>query len=441
MLKQIKTPDVTPGSGLVLVFAHRGYWEFCPENSLEAFQAAWDSGAEGIEMDVRLSASGADSVTPAHGGEAYSFGEAFVSHDYDLRGQAPDPNANASTPAEENEIYNLEPMTLRSRRLIDRHAKPILDSTNQPLLFHSFTELLTSYVQRAKTNTNAIDHSQRFVKADGITAFDHVARGLMLTIDIKNVKDSTRTITKNNSLYWSLVEVVKEFNDFQIANSIDLEDVVVFKLGFGALASCPTPMGDRIVIPNAARLTGLLSSPFVDADQLPTMAGAAKPYPLVTFIVYSNDLCNTSTAMTCSGNEPSAQTDSLLDFKENYPGFTINDWQNKNFGDNVGVYQNSGTWVNVGRGNFLTSENLAEGTRLNTAICFNNKRDGGTEYTSFCYSAPIQAWATSSLDFQIPLGTADKTNSVHTTLLTTDVYQQAINYLTAIGMNHTDSIK
>ncbi len=43
---------------LPIVFAHRGANSFAPENSLSAFQKAIDMGCNGIELDVRLCASG-----------------------------------------------------------------------------------------------------------------------------------------------------------------------------------------------------------------------------------------------------------------------------------------------------------------------------------------------------------------------------------------------
>jgi hypothetical protein len=61
-LSKILTQMVHPVTGLVLVTAHRGNWEYCPENTLEAFQSSWDMTAEAAEMDVRLSAPGRDPV-------------------------------------------------------------------------------------------------------------------------------------------------------------------------------------------------------------------------------------------------------------------------------------------------------------------------------------------------------------------------------------------
>lgn len=40
------------------VFAHRGASRYAPENTLEAFRLAMEQGAEGIELDVHLSADG-----------------------------------------------------------------------------------------------------------------------------------------------------------------------------------------------------------------------------------------------------------------------------------------------------------------------------------------------------------------------------------------------
>jgi hypothetical protein len=43
---------------LMLIAAHRGLWENAPENSIRAFYAAINAGAEAIEMDVRVTSDG-----------------------------------------------------------------------------------------------------------------------------------------------------------------------------------------------------------------------------------------------------------------------------------------------------------------------------------------------------------------------------------------------
>ncbi len=51
----LNTWDFPPGSRPVpLIIAHRGDVSNAPENTLPAFQSAYDSGADGVELDVRL---------------------------------------------------------------------------------------------------------------------------------------------------------------------------------------------------------------------------------------------------------------------------------------------------------------------------------------------------------------------------------------------------
>lgn len=50
-------PGVTPVTP-PLIFAHRGANSFAPENSIPAFEAAIRLGCDGVEMDVRMTASG-----------------------------------------------------------------------------------------------------------------------------------------------------------------------------------------------------------------------------------------------------------------------------------------------------------------------------------------------------------------------------------------------
>lgn len=45
-------------SGIPLVIAHRGYAAVAPENTLAAFRLGWESGADGVECDVHLTADG-----------------------------------------------------------------------------------------------------------------------------------------------------------------------------------------------------------------------------------------------------------------------------------------------------------------------------------------------------------------------------------------------
>ena len=56
---RVTTWDITPGSQpLPLIIAHRGDLGTAPENTLPAFQRARDAGADGVELDVRVTRDG-----------------------------------------------------------------------------------------------------------------------------------------------------------------------------------------------------------------------------------------------------------------------------------------------------------------------------------------------------------------------------------------------
>src|SRR5262245_10025784 len=50
--------DVAARRGGTIIMIHRGASDFAPENTLEAFAAAMDRGADGCEIDIRRSRDG-----------------------------------------------------------------------------------------------------------------------------------------------------------------------------------------------------------------------------------------------------------------------------------------------------------------------------------------------------------------------------------------------
>jgi len=50
--------QVLASSPKVTIIAHRGFARLFPENTLPAFQGAYDLGADGVELDVQLSSDG-----------------------------------------------------------------------------------------------------------------------------------------------------------------------------------------------------------------------------------------------------------------------------------------------------------------------------------------------------------------------------------------------
>ena len=56
---RVTTWNIIPGSQrLPLIIAHRGDLSTAPENTLTAFQRAWDAGADGVELDVHVTRDG-----------------------------------------------------------------------------------------------------------------------------------------------------------------------------------------------------------------------------------------------------------------------------------------------------------------------------------------------------------------------------------------------
>ena len=82
-----------------LVIVHRGAWEFAPENTLEAYAAAMDCGADGCEVDIRRTADGVlvmfhddglDRMSDSFGGvNEYSFAELHAVEFRSVYGPAP----------------------------------------------------------------------------------------------------------------------------------------------------------------------------------------------------------------------------------------------------------------------------------------------------------------------------------------------------------------
>ena len=62
----------------MLIYAHRGFSSIYPENTLSAFKAAIDSGADGIETDIHLSRDGVIVITHDENIKRVSNGEGMV---------------------------------------------------------------------------------------------------------------------------------------------------------------------------------------------------------------------------------------------------------------------------------------------------------------------------------------------------------------------------
>ncbi len=417
--------NVTSGStfNLVAMVAHRGVWEFCPENTLEAYEAALDLGAEAVEMDIRLSAPGFNSTE----GVNYPNGKMFLTHDYDLRGEGPDlDNTNP-----QNVIYSATPESLVGRPMVDRAGRPAYANncipvpvpvtpgctTTTPVVLHSLTDLLAHILAKARANSSAI------VSGAGNQGRDLVARGPELVLDIKggepelnagaddtlpNVVCATNTALKycNSTSYLGVQEAMAEVSAFELANNVDLEQMVVYKFVSRNMTS--------------ADWTGLVSANYSGQPNQPGMV----------LIAYNQ-----------GNNDPPAEIYpvSAGDQKgyQSYPAYVITNWNVQyegvstwqwNTADLLGVSPATGIH---GTESFLASNGFPEGSRWSAGQC--------------CHAPQaLQTWGQATIEFnyQPPSSPLRPFNgwpyNIITTSITLDGYGNANRYLVNCGLRFTD---
>jgi len=109
------------------IYAHRGARVSAPENTMLAFRRAMEEGADGVECDVRLCASG----------------EVVVFHDSDLKRLVGEPHR----------IANLRYQELRQRTLGEGQAIPLLDDVLDLLLPH---RLLNIELKHDRSNRSLV---------------------------------------------------------------------------------------------------------------------------------------------------------------------------------------------------------------------------------------------------------------------------------------------
>ena len=419
---------VHPQSGLVPVVSHRGYWEYCPENTLEAFEAAWDYEAEAIEMDVRLSAPGTDPATGAN----YPDGEVFLTHDFDLRGEAPNTVGQLTNFG----FYALTPSEIVQRNMADRHGNILLDSVGNNLHLPTYTQLLQSIYQRAVAE-NGIAPGGSPIVVNGVH-WDLMTNGAYLVVDIKDRIDKDTLLGADQ--YDTFIECMKELNAFQSANHIDMRYAVGYKVGITNIYRSIVDKAGQV--PSAAQyMVGQLMDPtmgYVPEEALPGMI----------FIIFPQDACvpNTDRSAPCKQLLPSDNTQ-LNDFLFNYaflPGdkasnaFLVGDWQYRNEGDSLAIYVTDPIWQGRGVAMFAASNNFSDGVRNSGGNCENPfKKNNPVINTSTCLSDPVQRWSSASFDYLVPsFGPAHAT-----AMITTDQYQNALDYLIAIGQNNQSLIR
>ncbi|WP_230771600.1 glycerophosphodiester phosphodiesterase family protein [Sphingomonas sp. Leaf4] len=122
--KMFEAPSRT--SDLVLLSAHRGYWEVYPENSAYALQEAWNREYETVEVDARFT----------------SDKQIIVSHDFNI-----DRESTGSGAVNELTFAQIAQANLR-----DRHGREFKDSQGRAAKFLTFSQALDLLVPYLTTD-------------------------------------------------------------------------------------------------------------------------------------------------------------------------------------------------------------------------------------------------------------------------------------------------
>lgn len=188
-----------PHHDLVIVTAHRGSWEYCPENTIEGAMLAMDKEAEAVELDVRISSDGVP----------------YLTHDYDLRGEAKpgDPPPEPS----DNLIYALASRALDTRWKVDRYGE---FGTTSPggkrIRFETLDAFFGVYIARARLIEDGI--------VDG-----KIARGASIILDIKGGETSLKAY-KYSDQYKALFRCLELVRDEREKLGVDLSGALIFKI-------------------------------------------------------------------------------------------------------------------------------------------------------------------------------------------------------------------
>ena len=413
--------NVTSGSGFnyVSMVAHRGIWEFCPESTLESYEAALDLGVEGVEMDFRLSAPG---FNPSEGVD-YPNGEMFLTHDISLRGEAPDlDNVNP-----QNVIYAAAPESLSNRPMVDRNGRPAYANNcvpvpvpatsactaTTPIVLHSLTYLLTHILAKARANGATI------VTGGGNQGRDLMARGPELVLDIKggepelnagaddtlpNVVCATNPSLKycNSTSFLGVQEAIAEVSAFEKANNVDLTQMIVYKFVSKNMTS--------------ALWNGLVNTYYLGQPNQPGMV----------LIAYNQ-----------GDNNPPAE---MYPGYQSYPGYLITNWNVQyqgvstwqwNTADLLGMSPATGIH---GTESFQASNGFPEGSRWSAGQCCHDPQ-------------ALQTWGQAAIEFnyQPPYSPLRPFSgwpyNVISTSITLDAYGNANRYLTNRGLRFTSQIQ
>ncbi|MEM5426193.1 glycerophosphodiester phosphodiesterase family protein [Paraburkholderia ferrariae] len=194
-------------SDLVLLSAHRGYWEIYPENSSYALQDAWNRGYETVEIDARFTADK----------------QVIVAHDFNIDRISTGSGA----------VSSLTYSQLKQVDLKDRHGKVFSDANGNKGKFLGFSEVL--------------DLLEQYVTSDGL--------GYVVIVDIKTAPGG------------SGLEIMQKLLDLIAAkNNPSLSKAVVIKINARDAVDLGSVLSRTTYNPNVNGGLVLVENP--DADNV-----------------------------------------------------------------------------------------------------------------------------------------------------------------------------
>jgi glycerophosphoryl diester phosphodiesterase len=374
---------------LILVTAHRGGWDYCPENTIEGAMVAMDDKLEVIELDVRVSKDGSS----------------FLTHDWDLRGEAL--NKELSSPTENN-IYKLDAQSskLNLRFKPDRYGQKGYTgsgTTKRAIFFQSFREFLDHYLARIKLIPN------------GIAQNGVVQRGAVIVLDIKGEDRVVSQLEYDESLQLrQLLAILKEVRTFELAEKVDLRHALIYKVNLKAMKVARTEPPAPVAAANFAqkvRDEGLLY------------------LPSLIFIIYPEDWNRYGEVKTRERYEPWLQ-----DYRQNYDRLIAVDWQTRFPGINLENESMKDVRENRGVGAFVSYNPFPEGMRRSDGTC-TFQEWVNPNLGSICLQQGLKQYASAALEFFFPPPGGKE--QLLATSITTDMYENAVNYLTVTGRRDT----
>lgn len=322
-------------AGITVITAHRGYWEFVPENSTMSVQASVNQCIEAAEIDVRLLKGGTVPV---------------LMHDQSLE----------RTTTGDGWVSETTLATWITLTYLNRLAAPYLQLANQP----GPVPANPNCGSVCSTWPAAVAPGQA-VPVQTLQQFLSIMKtnqNLVLTIDAKDRGPAYSTSSPTFTSFQTLVASWAVVKQWESDNGLIIRDRIIWKMRINELPATPTSLDTALGLCGTA-------SPCVDGD--PNLTAAGGHFNLVPIWYSSDDQTATVNALCAynqhiMGSTAPCEVASPLSFtgylwnpevSVSYPGTSLEPV--------LALYSQTSQNVTA----FLPASDFAEGMHLVTAAC------------------------------------------------------------------------